>query len=71
MQCVAACPAEGALFLAAPGKRVLAWAVAAGVLGLFLSAYVYARVSGHWDTNLPDSVYQRLSGRIRASVIRF
>ena len=36
LQCVAECPAAGALFLAAPrGRRVPAWAVAAGVRGAF------------------------------------
>jgi len=60
MQCVAACPAEGALFLSAPRhKRVPAWAVAAGVAMLFLGACVYGRLSGHWDTLLPESTYFR------------
>ena len=61
MQCVAACPAEGALYLSLPRrKRVPAWALAAGVAVLLVSACVYGRWSGHWDTNLPDGVYSRL-----------
>jgi polyferredoxin len=61
MQCVAACPAEGALFLSAPQKkRVPAWAVAAGIASLFLGTYVFARATGHWDTNLPSRVYFEL-----------
>ena len=61
MQCVAACPAEGALFLSAPRhKRVPAWAVAAGVSALFLGTYAYAVWSGHWNTNLPGSLYFQL-----------
>jgi polyferredoxin len=61
LQCVAECPAAGALFFAAPRRRrVPAWAVAAGVVGLFFVAYGYGRVSGHWDTELPSRVYSEL-----------
>lgn len=61
MQCVASCPAEGALYLSLPRhRRVSAWAVAAGVAALFLSAYAYGRWSGHWDTTLSDRVYYQL-----------
>lgn len=61
LQCVAACPAEGALFLSAPlRKRVPAWAVAAGIAILFLGAYSYARWTGHWTTDLPRQVYFNL-----------
>ena len=64
MQCVAVCPEDGALFLSAPRqKRVPAWAVAAGVAVLFFGAYAAARATGHWDTNLPDRVYQHLVPR--------
>ena len=58
MQCVAECPAAGALFLSAPRKkRVPAWAVAAGVAALFLGVCAYARLSGHWYTDLPSRLY--------------
>lgn len=61
MQCVAACPAEGALFLSAPQhKRVPAWAVAVGVATFFLSAYVCACSTGHWNTALTDKLYFQL-----------
>jgi hypothetical protein len=30
---------------------------AAGALGIFFAFYIGARVSGHWHTPLPDSVY--------------
>jgi len=61
MQCVASCPADGALYLSAPArKRVPAWAVAAGVATLFLGSYAYARLSGRWDTRLSDAVYFQL-----------
>jgi polyferredoxin len=61
LECVAACPAAGALFLSAPGaKRVPAWVVAAGVATLFLGVYGYARLTGHWHTDLPSSTYFEL-----------
>jgi len=58
MQCVTACPAEGALFLSTPPRT--AWVVAAGVATLFLGTYVYACSAGHWTTDLPDSTYFEL-----------
>lgn len=58
LQCVAACPAESALFLSPPQCRgVPAWAVGAGVTTLFVGAYVFARWTGHWNTDLPERVY--------------
>ena len=61
MQCVASCPAEGALLLAAPrGRHVPAWLVAAGITGLFLGSYIFGVASDHWHTHLPDSIYFRL-----------
>lgn len=64
MQCVAVCPAEGALALTAPGKRqVPAWAVAACLAGLFVGGYTAARVTGHWNTDLPQQVLFELVPR--------
>lgn len=61
MQCVAECPAQGALYLAAPARRrVPGWAVAAGVAAIFLGVCSYARVTGYWHTDMPSSVYQEL-----------
>ena len=61
LECVAVCPAEGALAMAAPRRRALpAWAMAAGIAALFFGITGYARLSGHWQTHLPDSVYQQL-----------
>lgn len=59
LECVAACPAAGALFLSTPvrHRRVPAWAVAAGVAALFLAICGYARLTGHWNTNLPARAY--------------
>jgi polyferredoxin len=61
MECVVSCPAAGALMMAAPGRRrVPGWAIAAGVAILFLGVCGYARLTGHWDTNLPAHVYSDL-----------
>lgn len=61
MQCVADCPAAGALFLSAPKRRAVpAWAVAAGTVGLVLGVYAYGLWAGHWHTTLPDRVYFEL-----------
>jgi len=61
LQCVAECPAAGALFLSAPrAKRVPAWVVAAGILTIFAGVYIYAQATGHWHTDLPARVYFEL-----------
>jgi polyferredoxin len=61
LSCVAVCPAEGALFMAAPRKRrVRAWVMALGVAILFLGVYGYASSRGHWRTDLPSRVYFEL-----------
>jgi polyferredoxin len=61
MQCVAACPAHGALYLSAPMKRrIPPWVLAAGIAALFSAGYAYGRLTGHWDTKLPDIVYFQL-----------
>src|SRR5215468_10725287 len=44
LECVASCPAADALFLAAPrGRRVPAWAIAAGTMVLFFGVVGYAK----------------------------
>jgi polyferredoxin len=61
LECVAVCPAQGALAMAVPRRRVLpAWAMAAGIAALFFGITGYARLSGHWQTYLPGSVCQQL-----------
>jgi polyferredoxin len=61
LECVAVCPAEGALHLALPNKRKLSpVAVAAGIAILFFGLVGYAKLSEHWNTNIPRSVYMQL-----------
>jgi polyferredoxin len=60
LTCVSVCPVTGALDLASVGPRrrpVPAWAVAAGLLVLFLGIVGYAKAAGYWHTSLPDAVY--------------
>ena len=61
LECVAECPAAGALMMSAPAKkRVPAWAFAAGVALLFLGVTGYAQWTGHWRSDLPSRVYVEL-----------
>ncbi len=61
MQCVAECPAAGALFLSAPKRRIVpAWVVAAGTVGLVVGVYAVGLWTGHWHTILPERVYFEL-----------
>jgi polyferredoxin len=61
LECVAECPAEGALYLSAPTRRrIPAWAVAAGAAAIFLGVCGYARFTGYWHTDLPSKLYFEL-----------
>ncbi len=61
MECVAVCPAEGALQMSLPRNRRLSpWAIAAGVAILFFGIVGFAKWKGVWNSEIPDSAYQRL-----------
>src|SRR5581483_10587380 len=69
LECVAVCPAQGALHMsialpamrARPMRRELpVWAMAAGVATLFVGIVGYAKVTGYWNSDVPNAVYQRL-----------
>jgi polyferredoxin len=61
MDCVSTCPAEGALEMVSVRRRAVpGWAVAVGIAAIFFAVYGAARWSGRWDTQIPESVYQRL-----------
>jgi polyferredoxin len=70
LACVTACPAAGALELSiGVGTRRAAlppWAVAVGVLALFVGLAGAARATGHWHTTLSDAVYLDLIPRAAA-----
>jgi polyferredoxin len=61
MECVHACPAEGALDMKLLARRrVEPWMMAAGVAVLFCGLVGWARLSGHWASNVPEPVYREL-----------
>jgi polyferredoxin len=64
LECVAICPAEGALALSLPRRRrVPAWALAAGIAAVFFGVVAWAQWHGYWRTDLPSEVYFRLIPR--------
>ncbi len=63
LECVAVCPAAGALRLAAGRRRVPAWLMAAGIAALFLGVTGWARWSGHWRTGISGQTYRALIPR--------
>jgi polyferredoxin len=68
LECVAVCPAQDALTMSLPKliaeqprKAALpAWAMAVGIAVLFLGVAGFANVTGHWQSPIPPSVYERL-----------
>ncbi len=76
MECVAVCPAENALQLALPrrgsspatdtpaarwrGRTVQPLMVAGALALLFFALVVAARVTGHWQTDIPRDVYMQM-----------
>ncbi|MGB8063797.1 MAG: 4Fe-4S binding protein [Candidatus Sulfotelmatobacter sp.] len=71
LECIAVCPAEGALQMALPkwtrspkqspkAERLPAWTMAAGIAVLFLGIVGYAKAAGYWNGNVPDYIYRQL-----------
>ena len=61
LECLSACPVENCLQLSACGKRKLpAWLLPLGVLGLFLFLWAVARLTGHWQSQVPLEILQQL-----------
>lgn len=55
LECVAVCPAEGALALKLPRRRTIPpLAVAATLALLFFGAVIFARTTGHWWPLVPE-----------------
>jgi len=63
-ECVAVCPAEGALNMRFGKKRILSaqW-VALGLAAIFLGFVATAMATGHWHTNIAPDVYFQLIPR--------
>lgn len=72
LECVAICPAEGALHLALPQifkplvksskalRHIPSWAMAVGVAVLFFGIVGYAKAVGFWNSHIPAAVYRQL-----------
>jgi hypothetical protein len=72
MACVASCPVENALQLALPPRkaadstdrwraRVIRPRATVAILAvLFFGMILFARMSGHWQTHVPQHVYMLL-----------
>jgi polyferredoxin len=64
MSCVAVCPAAGALDLEIGLMKrhaaVSPWALAAGIVILFLGVVFFAQGAGYWHTLLPEDTYREL-----------
>jgi hypothetical protein len=48
------------VFTAPRRKAIPAWSVAAAIAIVFFGLVGYAKVSGHWDTRLPQEIYFQL-----------
>jgi len=67
LECVAVCPAQGALQISLPHiprsaspRPLRPWAMAVGIAALFLGIVGFAKTAGYWKTELPRSVYLEL-----------
>jgi polyferredoxin len=66
LECIAVCPAQGALSLSAerPGRHYGAplptWALAAGIAAIFFGIVGFAQTTGRWKSNVPAAVYREL-----------
>jgi polyferredoxin len=61
MECVAVCPAENALGMGLnPRRRLSPKLYAAIVVAIFLTTVGLAKLTGHWDSPIPQVMYQRL-----------
>ncbi len=69
LECVAVCPAEGALQMGLPriiaartpkNGQLPAWAFGAGVGVLFFGIVGFAKTAGYWNSEVPRAVYNQL-----------
>lgn len=67
LECLAACPVKDALELSPRGgARLPAWALAAGIAGVFLGVTAYARLAGRWHTEIDARAYSAIVQRSAA-----
>ena len=65
LECVAVCPANNTLAVSLPAglrtRRVIpVWTMAAGIAIVFCGLVGYAKITGQWNTELPQQVYLQL-----------
>ncbi|ABF42016.1 4Fe-4S ferredoxin, iron-sulfur binding protein [Candidatus Koribacter versatilis Ellin345] len=69
MECVAVCPAEGALAFTLPHRRTLKpVAIAALIAAFFFGAVLYGKATGHWRPNVSQETYMELIGHAEAAI---
>jgi len=60
LECVEACPVTDCLSLSVPGKKVINPILLPSlILGLFFTCYLIAKITGHWNSEIPLEVFQR------------
>jgi polyferredoxin len=62
LECVAVCPADNTLAVSLPAglrtRRVIpVWTMAAGIAIVYFGLVGYAKITGQWNTELPQQVY--------------
>jgi polyferredoxin len=61
LECVAICPAKDTLHFELPGRKRLSPVVVAAAISVLLLGLVgYAKLSGHWETEIPRAIYMQL-----------
>jgi len=61
MDCVKVCPVDGCLEAKALSRaRIRPWVWAALVVGLWLAIWGVAKLTGNWDTSVPDEVFRQV-----------
>jgi polyferredoxin len=61
LECVAVCPVKDTLQMSfTHKKRVPEWMVAASLVAIFLLMVGLAKLTGHWNSPIPDDLYYKL-----------
>lgn len=64
LECVGVCPVEECLEAKVGPRRLNPWLVAAVGVGIFLLFWAWARLTGHWVSEVPPAVFQELYPRM-------
>lgn len=60
LECVQACPVDNCMSLSLPGKKqVNPYLLPIFILGLFFLCYLMARLTGHWQSQIPVETFQQ------------